>query len=486
MLAGEVIAGEGLADGVIADVRVIASNGGAHVTWEHNEVTDSDHRLAVTLDGDLVAVLPAGSDSIDLTAIADGEHRIEIHAIRAEATAIPDLHGADYGKTAFIKWPASSSGDLASYKVYQDSEHVATLDDIIVHGSYGSGPTSGTGTGRVSIYGAWTGATPTNGTFAVKVTSAGYFSHNMSGSWSTPRTFAENGSYELTSGVVVRFESPATSYDTDDQFSFQVGPPVSYRSDELDEGSHTFTVSAVDAAGNESATLTAITIETIYRPGDVTSLDASWDGTQIALSWALPSDGDLAAVLIYSNYSNLFATLQDDVIETGAWTSKASDATGHTFTPPASGTWKFYVRTMDTSGRISDNVEMLTVDTTAISDALTLSTPEAVTVTPIAGGKLRVSWQYPWTTSDDCTEFRIYLNADEENPVFTTPTDTSAATNTGTITEYSWDSDVLPGTRWATVRASDGTNETANTDLTEGEPDATAPTLSGSLGGTPN
>ncbi len=495
MLAGELAAGGASLDGTIEGVEVRVENGGVVVSWEHVGVDgeETGHRIVVTLDGDVVAALPAGSTSYSFAGLDDGEHRVDVYLVREETIGLPDFHGTDYGRRAWLSWPASTSSDCRGYAIYTNGgtgtvdtdEAVAVVDEIGVHERWAAGPDSGTGTGRVTILGSWRGV-DVNATYSVKIVEGQKFQHNLSGSWSTAQAFVEGGTYDLGNGALVRFESAASLYDVDDTWTFRVGPPVSWLSGELAEGTHQFQVAARDAAGNESSLLAAVDVVIIHRPGAVSGLAATWDGTEITLAWTLPDDEDLAAVRIYSNESLMFGTLADRVIESGPWSVEAADATGKTFTPSVDGVWRFLVRTVDTAGRESDSAEIVTVDTSDIGSAVALRVPEAVTVTPIAGGKVLVEWNYPTEDGGDLEHFNVYVG-ETDPPSFTSATDTvEASDEPGPIVAYSWKSDVLAGTRYIVVRASDGEVETQNTIAVEAVPDADAPSLSGTITGVAN
>jgi hypothetical protein len=154
---------------------------------------------------------------------------------------------------------------------------------------------------------------------------------------------------------------------------------------------------------------------------------------------------------------------------------------------PAPGVWKFYVRTRDEAGRLGASIRAVEVDTTAPRTDLRLSVPEGVTVTPVAGGRIRVDWRYAWRPGgEDAASFLVFVNASLLQ--FEVPTATVAAVDTGdAFGVYTWTSDPLLGPRLFTVRAAAaGTGPgrtTTNTDAIQGVPDASAPVLSGPLQG---
>ncbi len=485
---GAQFVGEGALDGRIVDFAAVGVPGGAAVSWVHERAPDSEHLLALAVNGDLLAVMTAGETSYEVAGLEDGAYRFEVIPFRPNVRKIPDLHGRPYGKRAYLTWPASGSPDCVGYKVYwNEGSGVAdtlldTVEGVAVHPKFLEGATAGSGSGRVSIGGTW-GGTDTNEEFTLRIEPDGGFSHNLAGSFSASRPFAAGGVYLLDFGVTVVFEDDPSEYDVDDEFIFRIGPPVAFVSKELLEGSFSFTIAAIDAADNESGKLTEKTMVIVHRPGEVINAEVVWDGVEVTLSWTLPGDVDLAAVLIFSNFSNTFGILRDRLIETGAWVTKAAAATSHSFTPTVSGIWKFRILTKDTAGRVSESAVLLSVDTSGPKTTVEIANPEMVEVAPSAGGTFKLRWQYDWNSGKDCTEFRIYSNSDFSTPVFVTPDVVQPAVTSTGLLEYTWTSSAYPGTRYFTVRASNGVDETINTDLTEGVPDATAPSLTGSISG---
>jgi hypothetical protein len=493
--AGATAIGNTSLDGVIADLSAFVSVAGAGITFRHDEIAEgSGHILAVTLDGDIYEILPTSPDILRTSfpsTIGSGEHTADAHIIRPEARRIPDFHGLDYGKRAFLRWPASTSTDLRSYRINSNNgsgsvtaDAFAVVSGSVIHRQWYAAGT-GTGTGRITIRGEWLGE-DVNASFQITTTGS-TFTHNLSGSTSAAIAIVPRVPIPLINGVVIVFDDAVTAYASK-TFAFRVGPPVELTTQALEEGTWKFTVRAVDGAGNVSAAIGEATVPIIHRPLPVSDLSASWDGTDITIAWTLPGE-TLEEVRIFSNYSNTFNRLGERILTDYPWEVVADDAEAFSFTPDVAGIYRFQVRTVDTAGRVSDSIATVEVDTTAVPTGLLLNLPEQVTVTPSAGGTMIVSWIYPIADGTDVDEFNIYANTDPEDLDFTTPLATVTAEPSGAaelLQLYTHTTGVLSVPTYFTVRAVAGVIETLNVDIHLGTPDATAPTLSGSTEGLPN
>ncbi|MFF0751321.1 PA14 domain-containing protein [Streptomyces sp. NPDC004267] len=105
---------------------------------------------------------------------------------------------------------------------------------------------------------------------------------------------------------------------------------------------YTYTVSAVDAAGNASARATVSAARGDYAPGTPTGLTAAFTaGRGISLAWTAPADADLATYDVYRDGSlyreGVQGTAYTDVtVEHGTtytYTVKAVDKAGHRSAP---------------------------------------------------------------------------------------------------------------------------------------------------------
>jgi hypothetical protein len=486
------IGGGGL-DGEVIDQVAVVTAAGADLSFRHDGVgPDTAHVLAVALDGELFAVVPssAGVDQVVSfpSTVGEGDHRVDIVPVRGEARRVQDLHGAAYGRRAYLRWPESTSDDLDAYLIYSNGgtgtvdydDAMATVDEVDVHTRWFL-EGSGTGTGRVTIGGSCSGER-LNQVFAIE-TDDGTFRHNVSGAWSPWMPIVQGVTRGVDFGVTLRFEDAPSAYAAL-TFDVVVGPAVSWNSPELPEGSWLFSVKGRDLAGNLSTALTEVGVAIIHLPGAVTDLAVAFDPDEalpVELSWTLPADVDLAAVEIFSNYSLTFERLMDRIIEDAPWVTLVAAATGHALEPPEDGLWRFLVRTRDSSGRRSDTIEGVWVDTTGVPSAIALNEPEQVEVRPGPAGSFVVSWGYLWEDGEDLASFKVY-------DVTASPTQVgTAAVEGGVFVSYEVAvvGPFASPTTFAVAAVGPGGVELLS-EAVEGTPDSSAPSLSEPLLGVAN
>ncbi len=491
--AGRFVGG-GALDGRIVGLRAAATPVGTQAAWEHTGVTDARHRLAVVVDGEASSILPTGTEQIFLPPLAAGTHRTEIRLLRPEARRLANFHGTPHGRHPYLTWPASTDESTRGYRIYADARSgtvnyataIGEVDGTAIHRRYWAAADAGTGLGRLSVGGEWQGADG-NRLVTVEVVAGGY-RHDLTGTWSAAAPIRGDGqAVNLAWGARLVWESPASLYEVGDSWQFRIGPPTAWRSAvEMAEGVWKFGVRAVDAAGNLSATGVERSIALAWAPDPVSGASLHWSGTQFTLAWTLPADSDLDAVLLYSNWSRTFERLADWVLEDGPWATLSASAVGYVFTPGELGEWQFQIRTRDTAGRISDSIEVLVVDAAGLATGTALREPEGVTVTPIAGGKFLLSWRYPLEDGGDVTEFRIYINEAEDDPLSDDPAQTVVVSSLGPsrdVALYSVETGSFAAERWFTVRASDGAVETTNVERVAGVPDLAGPAFAGPVAG---
>lgn len=500
-LCNQAMAGSSPLDGEIRDLSASSFFNGARVEWEHVGV-DPDttgHLHALIINGELFKLLPGTeSATASLEKLSDGNVRIDVRTIRGSTAILPEFFGFPYGRRAYLDWIPSDNEDVRSYKVFQkasgDAEFslIQTVDTIDVHRERTKGVATGTGSGTVEIGGTFTGD-DTNEEFTIEI-SSGTFRHNLTGSWSAYKTIQQDSLFYLDYGVTLIFNNEVSDYDDGDTYTFRVGPLNYFITNELDEDTYDFKIKAVDAAGNESDYNTEDTVKIIHLPNSVSSLSASWDGTNIDLSWTLPDDNDLDAVYIYTNLNKTTQVLEDNIIESGPYWESAGTTTNLQVAPSVDGEWKFLVRTVDTQGRINDSIQLVSVDTTDIPTETALNSPENLELTLLPSGGVSLDWNYKWDFGTDLSEFRVYYGI-SENALQTdisngTVYETIEVESTVGFVSYSLDiEEDLTGNgseAFFVVRASDGTSETQNTTSTSITLDADAPTLSGSTNALPN
>ena len=477
---------------MIRGLRIEASVVGADVYFRHVSGPDGA-RLAIYLDGELEAVVDSlGGEEQRFTipaTLTTGYHQVAVLPLPPSRLGAETLRGAQYGRRALLSWEASAATDLRRYLIYQGNAAgeapaatpVATIEGTEVEAVWGRKA----GDGRVSIFGAWDGD-PVNAVYSIGFDGAGKFRENILGIWSDWRPIESGVSVPLANGIVARFHDAAATYSGSS--TVRVGPRTFWRSEVLAEGTWQFGIRGEDAAGNLSDLLGPFALAIVYLPDAPTNVAVAFDPAEddeVSLTWDLPT-GVWDAVEIFANYSNTFGELREDIIEDGPWESLAGDAEGFSFSPSVAGLWRFSVRVRDAEGRLSDDGGVAEVDTRGIKSGVALNEPEQLVGVAGPAGIARLSWRYRAQDGGDLTGFRVYIHDDPDNPEFVTPAATIEATAAGFgALSFTWDSGVLAGERWFTLRAIAGSVETTNVDMVSVVPDSTAPVLSGDFEGAP-
>lgn len=489
-------------DGRAANLNLVAGEvGTVEMDWAH-EVDNSseDYVFAVYNDGEPFGLSPAGygytagpfaGSSIDLTVLPlrPGE-------------APPDLFGYSVDDKVYLTWTRGSEADLVSHAVYWDnavggsfSTLLATVSDVAADAVVSALPTTGTGTGTITLEGNYLGDA-INTTWKVKVTGTGTWDYDSgSGYTGTDRIFYAGADVVLPNNLRVIFNSAVSAYDTNDEWEFRIGPVERYVTDSLAAGTYQFKVVALDAAGNASASAPFLSADVSVAvdppPAPVTSPAAVWDsGTgQITLTW---TDGaDTANVNVYSNYSPLWESLDSYVWEATPIATVAASTETYTLTLSSGvrGTVYFYLRAEDSGGVEEENaslIEVAAINTTYNS----LSAPYDLTGVQAAGGKATLSW-YHNEGAGAPASFNLYEFTSEPGAQadfdLVTPTSVPYTDNGNPVSFTTATTAALGGQRWFAVRAVDGSgDETDNVDSVSVTPDSSAPAAPTSISGIVN
>jgi hypothetical protein len=474
----------------LGSVRCLSTLNGDHqpegYLWSIAYIDGEATGVADPLDG-------FGSDALPV-----GGHDIDMLVLWRE-WGPPSLGGRVIGRRCVLTWSPVTSSDLEYYNVYWDEGEGGDVDTLLGQVSLISSyrvakkvPTSGTGTGRISITGYYRGPL-TNGNWTITISSSGYFTYNIGAGASDPIEFAQGDVLELPMGLRVRFEDSVSDYDTSDSWTWMVGVQNVYLTGELAEGTYQFALTAVDTAGNESAASSAVSVAIDHGPDAPSDFAGTYDDDdrEVVLTW---TDGAGSThTRIYSNYDPAFEVIRDYVAELNPIATIAAETETYTLTLPAgvNGEVLFYARSYD--GTVEeDNIELLRVQAVASPASTTVSAPFDLTGSAIAAGKARITWRVDLVEATPAS-FNIYVFTSEPDAAAwasATATDNVAyddATATGVDIRtplQTWDSDALAGQRWFGVRAVDSSGlETDNTDVVSVTPDDTAPSAPSGLMG---
>lgn len=408
MIAGTAIAGARF-NGHIRGLRFSeAGLGGVAVSFRHDGIVAAQSfRYAVALDGELALELGPGETTAEFLLPDEEEHVVTVTPIPQGTVKIPDLHGVLYGRRAWLTWDRRGDADLAGYAVFMDGSATAsaTITEKQVVPLSRALPATGTGTGRLSARGDWPGA---NVTIAVAISAVGYFTHDASGATSDPIPFEAGSSLTITDGLLIVFEDSADAYEIGDEWAIDCGPRTAWLSGILTEATHTFTIKAMDEAGNAATASTSRAVSIRYAPDGLDSFAATYapeDG-EISLNWTSPDTA--CDIYIYTNFLNLTGALQDEVEEDSPWQILAGDLTELVFAPDAPGAWKFKAMRRDTDGRFSALALWAEVSTTE-PPVDTIGTPEALEATLAPAGTVILTWLYRLAGAETASlAFRVY------------------------------------------------------------------------------
>ena len=494
-LAGALLCGARAGDGRLKNVRAeLTPFSGVTVFFDVDAPNPDSLRVVVSLDGKPSDSVAASEGSIHLPTLGTEDHALDLRTQRLHFEGFPDVGGDLDGRRLSMRWTAATASDLRAYRVYRNDGAggstytlMDTLDEIQPAITFRAPVTSGSGTGTLTVGGSYSGA-GTNSTWRVLIGS-GVSTFQVdpgTGSYGAAQTFYAGVPVNIADGLTVTFNDDAALYAASDRYDFRVGPPTRYVSAELEPGTYLAKVSSVDAAGNESALSSAATISIDPAPKAPMGLAVTYSGGTFTATWTDPDDADLARVRLYTNYSEDFEALTDEVIfDSPVAVASPGDETVD-FAPATTpdGTWRFVARSLDDESRESANFDAVSV--VLPTSSVGIGVPFNVTVTPAAGGTFVVAWQY--AEGDGETEyFDVYVNTSSSSPVFVTPLASPAALNTGGVysQDYTTGAYSHGAVRYFTIRARNATTSLAsiNTDLTAGTADATAPSAPTGLAG---
>lgn len=295
-----------LAPGVPSGLTAVAGDGAAVLAWD--AVTDPDlARYVVYLDGQRALDVAPGTTSVALTGLTNGvEHRVAVAAVDAAGNesarsadvvvvpqdrtppATPSGLSAEAGDRAVtLSWAPGGEPDLAGYKVSQDGVVVAEVEaaTVTVAGldngtAYAFAISAADEAGNVSPASAPVTATPVD--LTPPVAPAGVVVEPGDGLvWVSWRPVGDAGTYRVYRDAAFVGEVTAGT------LRYRVG-------DLVNDVEHTFSVTAVDAAGNESdpsegvrrAARVAAVLDDFNRPDGAIGVAPVG-----ALAWTAPGGG---------------------------------------------------------------------------------------------------------------------------------------------------------------------------------------------------
>lgn len=407
-ICGDAVAGsrEGMR-GRVHDLSVRQSGpGSVHASFDFSAPNEDALQLGVIVDGSLASRVAPSTAQAEALNLAEGLHTLDVRPLYPFERQ-PDHHNDPQGKRAWLSWEPSTDPSTAAYRVYSDDGEggtpetlLATLDTVVVETLTLARPTSGTGSGRVSVSGSYTGPGAVNGAYRLEITDDG------EAEWIDPdgltldtvRFEAAGDSLALSLGVRVTFEDSPGRYDVGDAWDVWIGPQTSFLTDTLEPGTHRFAVLALDAQGNpqeDPPEVKAVRILDVTPAVGSVSLSYD-DGTNtLTVEWFNPAG--VNTVNVYSNWNEALSRFEEHVI-LDCCTAVVGDE--WQFTPGAAeGTLLFYLRPVKGEVERADlTLHAFSFPPTPTDLGIVLGVPTGLAATAIAGGDVRVEWDYRFRT----------------------------------------------------------------------------------------
>lgn len=472
----------------------------AEASFGYDGINAGERRLAVHLDGRLADTVTADQERAGVAGLTTGLHTLTVAPLRWDESP-GRLRFDPAGQRAILSWTPAEAADVAAYRIYWDAGAgtapatlLDTVETVEIETREAVGPDTGTGAGRVTLWGYYTGTPPVNEVLVLSITAEGEYEWSYAGETGSG-TFALGDTVQLPDGAQVTFLDEALAYQVDDSWNLRIGPATTYLTAELEAGSYQFEVRAVDATGNESEGTPVRGVAISGVPDAVTGVTLSWnEGTEtLTVAWSDPGSCD--EVRVYSNWNAHTGAFLDYVEEEGPTARVVGGMEQWTLENPPDGTLLFYLRPM-LNGVLRPDVSLrrFSFPPTPADRGIVLGDPAQLAAVAQAGGRVLVTWLYGWRhgvaapdgteLADGLASFDVWISA---TPVdFAAEPTVSVAAGTGEgypVSSYSWLSDVLAdGTYYVGVRAktADGVT-TTNTNTVTVTADGTAPEYDGAL-----
>lgn len=468
----------------------------AIMAWEHEGAEQAPDALVYAyVDGALRSDATAAEESLPLSFLGAGDSSVQLLTAGASESP-PDTLLDPFGQNAMLFWTPSPSPDCAGYNIYSSDTGllVDEVREVVVQSLVRQAPNSGAGAGRISAWGAVPVGIAVNGLMAVTITAEGAAEWSINGSAAVAFEFVQGSVVALDYGVQLAFHDPVEAYLAADSWNIQVGPRANWTSGALTPGTHTFSVAAVDVAGNESAQVTAAGVYVLDIPGAVGGVVSSYTPGAGDLEVTFTQPAGALGVRVYTNFNPHTGLFEDYVATDGLpYADIAAPAGSWTFNPGAEeGQLLFYLRPYNSECEREDGtLHRFHFPPEPADLGLEITEPTSLAASPLAGGLWRLEWDQLRVPAEASTEFLIYRVEAGQEIDFTAPAVATVQRSSGQgrpARHFVYDHptpEAFAAVRLA-VRASDGSGNTStNTDWVEVTLDSTAPTLTGPIHGGP-
>jgi hypothetical protein len=370
---------------------IVATGGSILVECDWDGDTEDTHRLVAYVSGELTATAAIG-ERIQLGPFPSGDVEVAVFPVRLSET-ISQVRGDLTGGRPYLRWPRSTETDVRAYRAYWN-EGGGDADTLLaelatVRAELFEGKDGGSG-GRASLRGSYDGPAA-NGVYSLTLDTAETWEVTFGG-----QTYAgaviPGSAVMLFGGLVLQWLDGPDAYDTGDTWPITIGPPSYYIGAQVDPGDYQFAVSAVDAAGNESA-LSAevpINVPALPAPPGNPSIVFIPGGPAFLVTFDAPA-ADVAAIRAYSNYNLVTDEIEPFILENGPMNTLSVEG-GGLECGAARGEVLFYLRSVNGDGVEEENCNLIRVMALDVLPA-SLAAPAITAVRPAVGGKVSASWQ---------------------------------------------------------------------------------------------
>ena len=462
---------DGQAPTAPADLTAQANGSNIDLAW-----TAATDNVAVTnyeiyRDGDLLTVTDNVTSYTDTTAIVATEYEYTVKALdvnenrsdasNAASAAVPDTQSPtepqNLGATAAagqvaLTWEAASDNvGVDGYRIYRGGNQVGNVDAntlAFTDTNLPAGPHSFT---VRAIDAAGNLSDPSNtATATVPDTDKPSAPSNLAGIGS-PGQVALTWDASTDNVGVTGYRV----YRSGIQIASLLGNLTTFTDSGLTAGPRSYTVRAVDAAGNlsDASNTATVTVPDSTKPTAPAFLRATAGTGQVFLSWNASTDN-----VAVSGYRIYRGGTQVGTVNAPTLTYTDLNVVGAV---------SYTVRAFDAAGNLSDPSNTASV---TVADSVKPSVPSGLTATGSAG-QVALSWQ-PSTDNVGVTGYRIYRNGSQVGSVL------------GNLTTFTH-TGLVAGTYSYTVRAVDaaGNLSDASNTATATVPDTVAPSAPDNLKG---
>jgi hypothetical protein len=425
-------------NGVICNIR----REGDLLVWDHYNPPEVEPNYVVICDGEVV-----GSNPDKETGLLTDFESVKIEFGYPQRF---DYHGDFAGSRGYLRWEPSTSEDCVGYRIRYATHFVADIYDIKVYP-------------HPIAFGDYDGP-PINKEFSINISGNTFTTDFFPG-----KTFNIADRVYIRNGVFFDFKNRDINQNV---YTFRIGPKNNFLTGKLEDGSYIYTVSALDAAGNESTgTSSSFTIHQRPSYNDVFEyINFEYDFV-LEVEWEFKPNPNIDGFRIYTNYSHIFGKLVDNA--NILYVDLSMNDISQTnllqipllFTPPSEPSiWKIFLKPYNAAGEAFS--PLIIIDKRGNGTQIFFSEIANVKTTLLPMGSFKIEWKYDHTDGSSADRFFVFV-ANSESALDTmlnnnSPTATIMATASDGIESYTYTHTSGSGTKWFAIRSANATKNDKN------------------------